>query len=245
MPRGVATAAAGLHAVGEETEAERAFRSRHHRGAPSRALRPRRDSDAPALLAKCRCGRDPSMEGVQPSCQRSAPGIRVELRARCRPSSVGVAVHAASPASTHGAPVAPAFSSGRAGARRASGAPGPSADGRPCSNSHRGGPTPPSRVRRVNGERELADEEHLSPAKSTRERALCANFCNRRETRAHPRGDRDPARAAVARGALAPPIGACGRRRRPEPSSPAVTGPGARAWLHGGPERIRERAPSS
>jgi hypothetical protein len=127
------------------------FRSRHHRGTPSRVLRPRRDSDAPELLAKRRSGRDPSMEGVQSSCQRSAPELRVDFRARCYPSSVGVAVHAASPASTHGAPTAPAFSSGRACARRASGAPGPSADGRPCSNSHRGGPTPLDRARRVNG----------------------------------------------------------------------------------------------
>lgn len=134
----------------------------------------RRERCGPAVTrtrrtpCEIRCDRDPSMEGVQPSCQRSAPGLRVDSRARCRPSSVGVAVHAASPASTQRAPSAPAFSSGRASARRASGAPGPSAEGRPTGNGHRGGPTPLACARRVNGERELADEEHLSPAKSTR-----------------------------------------------------------------------------
>jgi hypothetical protein len=60
------------------------FRSRHHRGAPSRALRPRRDSVASDSLRSARRGRDPSMEGVQPSCQRSAPGIRIDSpRAAC------------------------------------------------------------------------------------------------------------------------------------------------------------------
>jgi hypothetical protein len=53
-------------------------RSRRHRVAPSRAMRPCRDSTAPGSLRSVRLGRDPSMGGVQPSCQRSAPGIRVD-----------------------------------------------------------------------------------------------------------------------------------------------------------------------
>jgi hypothetical protein len=44
----------------------------------SRALRPRRDSSAPGSLRSVRLGRDPSIGGVQPSCQRSAPGIRID-----------------------------------------------------------------------------------------------------------------------------------------------------------------------
>jgi hypothetical protein len=48
----------------------------------SRALRPRRDSAAWRSLRSARSGRDPSIEGVQPSCQRSAPGIRIDAPSR-------------------------------------------------------------------------------------------------------------------------------------------------------------------
>jgi hypothetical protein len=42
---------------------------------------------------------------------------------------------------------------------------------RPCGDHHHREPTPPFRACRVNGERELADEECLPPARSARERS--------------------------------------------------------------------------
>lgn len=83
-------------------------------------------------------------------------------------------------------------------------------------------------ARRVNGGREPTSEELLS----TRAFESAPAFCNRRETRAHPRGERHPARSAVTREAAA--LRACRRRARPEPHPPAAPSPEARAWLHGG-----------
>jgi hypothetical protein len=51
-----------------------------------------------------------------------------------------------------------------------------------------------------------------------------------------PAGDRHPAHAVVAHGAVAP-FEACGRWVQPKPHPPAAPVLGARAWLHGGPER--------
>jgi hypothetical protein len=205
------------------------------------------------------------------------PHRRPELEAR-----VGVAVHAASPASTRGAPAAQAFSAGVAFAQRASGAPGLSS-----------GPAfrrqPPLRVHaafsthRVNGEHEHPDEEHLPPTRRARKRTrscvsaraavpvrrlaeaarlgaserarprprsffghrtLRADFCHRRETRAHPHGDRHPSRAVVARGAVAPkpePLG--GERGSARPASRTRSRSTCMAARM--PRRIRARAPSS
>jgi hypothetical protein len=67
-----------LPAIGQETLAERAFSL-----GITAALR--RERCGPAVtrqslssLRSADSGRDPSLEGVQPSCQRSAPGIRVD-----------------------------------------------------------------------------------------------------------------------------------------------------------------------
>jgi hypothetical protein len=58
--------------------------------APSRAPGPRRDStERRAPCGVPAPGRDPSIGGVQPSCQRSAPGIRIDSPARFAPSSGG------------------------------------------------------------------------------------------------------------------------------------------------------------
>lgn len=74
-------------------------------------------------------------------------------------------------------------------------------------------------------------------------RTLRADFCHRRETRAHPRGDRHPARSVAARVALAPDAGALQAASMATPHPPAAPSPEARAWLHGGPERSRHGHP--
>lgn len=82
---------------------------RSHRTAPSRAraaLSVRHPGRATPLGAFGRV-LDPSIEGVQPTCQRSAPGIRVGCRLLVRDVPASVAVHAASPTSTR--PVAHHF----------------------------------------------------------------------------------------------------------------------------------------
>lgn len=137
----------------------------------SRALRPRRDSSAPGSLRSVRPGRDPSIGGVQPSCQRSAPGIRVDspCSAETEPGWVSrfTSLH----------PLRPAV---RAPLRRSL------PEGRPpdeplallvpprCPALQRQPPRRPHAARpahRVNGEHELADEEHLPTTKSARERS--------------------------------------------------------------------------
>lgn len=89
MPRTVASAAAGVsRPLARRRWQSGPFRSRHHHSAPSRALRPRRDSTAWGSFRSARLGRDPSIEGVQPSCQRSAPGIRVDSPSSTEPGWV-------------------------------------------------------------------------------------------------------------------------------------------------------------
>jgi hypothetical protein len=171
MPRGVATTATGSSPWGVETLIERAFSSRHHRGAPSRALRPRRDSDRDSTPCGSVLGRDPSMEGVQPSCQRSAPGLRVDF-----PRSVSTELGWVS----RFTPLHPLRPTARL-PFRCSLPKRPTPDEplallvpprRPAlRHSRHGGSTPPSRAGRVNGRRERAGEEHLPPAKSARGRS--------------------------------------------------------------------------
>jgi hypothetical protein len=246
----------------------------------------RRERCGPVVTRPCRApcgapdaGRDPSIEGVQPSCQRSAPGIRIDAPSLAR---VDVAVHAASPASTRGAPATQAFSAGGAFAQRASGAPGfltgPALQRQPPRGPHAAVST-----RRVNGEHELADEERLPPTRRARKRSrtrvtaraavpvrrlaeaarlgaferarprprpsvghrtLRADFCHRRETRAHPRGDRYPARPVVAHGTVAPePEPAGGEHGNATPTSRAQSRSTCMAARR--PRKIRARAPSS
>lgn len=207
----------------------------------------------------------------------SIPRGAVSNRAR-----VGVAVHAASPASTRGASAAPVFSSGGATARRASGAPGSPAGGPALQRQPPRRPHATCPTYRVNGAHGPVCEEHLPPAKSTRgcpcshvaaraavpfrrlagafrlgalerarprprsfreHRTRRADFCNRRETRAHPRDDRDPARATVTRRAVALQSEPCRYRAWPEPYPKAAPSPEARAWLHGGLDEARYEHP--
>jgi len=195
---------------------------------------------------------------------------------------VGVAVHAASPASTRGAFAAPAFSSGGASARRASGVPGSSTltgfAATATAKVPRRLPEPPrERGARTCGRGAPSDDEErpralpllrcrtsrraCSPidrsrsarclgagtattALSLRHRTRRADLCNRRETRAHPRGDRHPARAAVAHGAAAPDWSL-------RAASMAGATPTRRTWSRSAcmaarrPRWIRARAPSS
>jgi hypothetical protein len=122
------------------------FRSRHHRGAPSRALRPRRDSVASDSLRSARRGRDPSMEGVQPSCQRSVPELRVDF-----PGAVSTE-HGWVSRFTPLHPLRPAVRSPLRCSLPKGRPPDeplallvPPREGRLCSDSHHGGPTPPAR----------------------------------------------------------------------------------------------------
>jgi hypothetical protein len=117
-----------LPTVGQKTLAERAFSSRHHRSAPSRALRPRGDSTKPGSFRSADSAVTRRWRACNPVVKDQHPGsASIPPRAASAELGVGVAVHAASPASTRGAFAAPAFSSGGASARRASGAPGSSA----------------------------------------------------------------------------------------------------------------------
>jgi hypothetical protein len=115
------------------------------------ALRRERCDPAVTRRRRAPCGapdasRDPSMVDVQPSCQRSAPGIRVGSPCPVLPELGWVSrftpLHPLRPAAR--SPLRRSLPEGRS-PERASGAPGASTDDRLCSDSHRGGPTPPSR----------------------------------------------------------------------------------------------------
>jgi len=117
---------------------------------PSVTARPRRGFAQPhpgSIRQPTPCGDsrrvlDPSIESVQPTCQRSVPGFRVGCRPRWKPRPAGVAFHAASPTFTRWVPVAPAFSSGVACARRMSGAPEPRRFDGLAATAFPRGPTP-------------------------------------------------------------------------------------------------------
>jgi hypothetical protein len=167
-PRRVATAAADLQALGEEKPAERAFCSRRHRLAPSRALRPRRDSASPRLLAERPASAvTRRWKACNPVCQRSAPGLRVGFPRSIRTErgwmSRFTPLHPLRPAAR--SPLRRSLPEGRSPdellallvSRTVTGFAATTTDFDPT-------PHPPAS--RVNGEHEPADEEHLSPTKS-------------------------------------------------------------------------------
>jgi hypothetical protein len=89
IPRGVVTTATGSSPWGVETLIERAFSSRHHRGAPSRALRPRRDSDRDSTPCGACSAVTRRWKACNPVVKDQHPGSASTSRARCRPSSGG------------------------------------------------------------------------------------------------------------------------------------------------------------
>jgi hypothetical protein len=137
-PHSVATAAADLHALAR----------RHGQSGPfdhgiTAALRRERGGPAVTRSSSRLLAERPASavtrrwKACNPVVKDQHPGSASIPRAQFAPRRVGVAVHAASPASTRGAFAAPAFSSGGAFARRASGVPGVLDGAWLCSDNHR------------------------------------------------------------------------------------------------------------
>jgi hypothetical protein len=102
MPRPLSGAAADPLAVCQGREAERTIAARCHQAAPSRArMASPSAAQSPRFFRSRRRTLGPSIEDVQPTCQRSAPGFRAEYRARlgrARRVSCATSLHPLSPA---------------------------------------------------------------------------------------------------------------------------------------------------
>jgi hypothetical protein len=196
------------------------WRGPFHPGVTARSVesaRPcRSTARATPLAGRAASGRKTRrIEACKPTCQRPAPGLRVECRPRCDPGPASVALHAASPTSAR---------QDQRGARRSlpvphrpgvllvlllvPGHPRPPRDRRASMSTGRAPSAgderskAPARAGHARDAEPFTRRPDMVPARARRlhggtattaptlrRRTLLADLCSRRETRAHPPGD--------------------------------------------------------